>query len=251
MDSMTDRSRGVVVGVDAHTDTHDVAVLDDCGRLLARQRSRPTPPAIARCSAWIGRVRADRGDRRGVHRQLCRRAGASPTCRGPAGARGQPAAPAHAPAARQERPDRRRTGRPPRVGRKPARGRQGHQRDRRGDPPAAGRARRRRQGAQRRAERARRPDRHRSRGSAPTADRRARPHALARRCANACAPTLAGSGSPSRQPRPRCGRSRDVSPSSTARSSCSTNSSRSSSPRPRRSPSTASRSAPGTPPRCS
>jgi transposase len=35
MDSMTKAARGVVVGVDAHTDTHDAAVLDDCGRLLA------------------------------------------------------------------------------------------------------------------------------------------------------------------------------------------------------------------------
>jgi transposase len=34
MDSMTDHARAIVVGVDAHTDTHDAAVLDDCGRLL-------------------------------------------------------------------------------------------------------------------------------------------------------------------------------------------------------------------------
>jgi transposase len=34
MDSMTNR-RVIVVGVDAHADTHDAAVLDDCGRLLA------------------------------------------------------------------------------------------------------------------------------------------------------------------------------------------------------------------------
>ena len=35
MDSMTKSARAIVVGVDAHTDTHDSAVLDDCGRLLA------------------------------------------------------------------------------------------------------------------------------------------------------------------------------------------------------------------------
>jgi transposase len=34
MDSMTN-PRVVVVGVDAHAETHDAAVLDDCGRLLA------------------------------------------------------------------------------------------------------------------------------------------------------------------------------------------------------------------------
>jgi transposase len=34
MDSMTDAARAIVVGVDAHTDTHDAAALDDCGRLL-------------------------------------------------------------------------------------------------------------------------------------------------------------------------------------------------------------------------
>ena len=49
MDSMTDAARGIVVGVDAHTDTHDARVLDDCGRLLGTRRSRPTPPATANC----------------------------------------------------------------------------------------------------------------------------------------------------------------------------------------------------------
>jgi hypothetical protein len=34
MDSMTSPERRIVVGVDAHTDTHDACVLDDCGRML-------------------------------------------------------------------------------------------------------------------------------------------------------------------------------------------------------------------------
>ena len=92
-----------------------------------------------------------------------------------------------------------------------------------------------------------RADRHRSRGSAPTAHGAQDHPRLARRCAHACAPTLDGCASPSRRPRPRCGRSHDASPSSTARSSCSTASSSSSSPRPRRPRPTASRSPPGTP----
>src|SRR4051794_12861328 len=53
MDSMTERSRGVVVGVDAHTDTHDVAVLDDCGRLLARQTFAADAAGYRGLHAWI------------------------------------------------------------------------------------------------------------------------------------------------------------------------------------------------------
>src|SRR3954469_2450078 len=52
MDSMTN-SRGVVVGVDAHTDTHDVAVLDDCGRLLARQTFAADAAGYRGLHAWI------------------------------------------------------------------------------------------------------------------------------------------------------------------------------------------------------
>src|SRR4051812_21810820 len=52
MDSMTN-SRGVVVGVDAHTDTHDVAVLDDCGRLLARQTFAADDAGYRALRAWI------------------------------------------------------------------------------------------------------------------------------------------------------------------------------------------------------
>src|SRR4051794_9669467 len=52
MDSMTN-SRGVVVGVDAHTDTHDVAVLDDCGRLLARQTFAADAAGYRALREWI------------------------------------------------------------------------------------------------------------------------------------------------------------------------------------------------------
>jgi transposase len=55
MDSMTNRTRGIVVGVDAHADTHDAAVLDDCGRLLGT-RSFPADAAGYReLTQWIGR----------------------------------------------------------------------------------------------------------------------------------------------------------------------------------------------------
>src|SRR3954470_8023978 len=114
-------------------------------------------------------LRCGRRTRGGVDRQLRRRAGALPARRGSAGARGQAAARAYPPPARQERPDRCRAPRPPRPGRELGRGREGHHRDRRGDPPAADRARRCRQGAQRRAERADRPGRQRPRGPAPPA----------------------------------------------------------------------------------
>src|SRR3954449_4981468 len=51
MDSMT-HARGAVVGVDAHTDTHDVAVLDDCGRLLARQTFAADAAGYRGLHAW-------------------------------------------------------------------------------------------------------------------------------------------------------------------------------------------------------
>jgi transposase len=54
MDSMT-YSGGAVVGVDAHTDTHDVAVLDDCGRLLARQTFAADAEGYRALRAWIER----------------------------------------------------------------------------------------------------------------------------------------------------------------------------------------------------
>src|SRR4051812_29429208 len=138
MDSMT-HSHGAVIGVDAHTDTHDVAVLDDCGRLLARQTFAADAAGYRALREWIetfapiaaigvestgsyaaGLVRYLRTDGLEVlevnqpHPHTRRRRGKSD-------------------------PNRRRTGRPPRVGRQPAGRRQGHQRDRRGDPPAAGR----------------------------------------------------------------------------------------------------------------
>jgi transposase len=54
MDSMT-HAPGVVVGVDAHTDTHDVAVLDDCGRLLARATFAADAAGYRALRAWIER----------------------------------------------------------------------------------------------------------------------------------------------------------------------------------------------------
>jgi len=54
MDSMTN-SHGAVVGVDAHTDTHDVAVLDDCGRLLARQTFAADAAGYRALREWIER----------------------------------------------------------------------------------------------------------------------------------------------------------------------------------------------------
>jgi transposase len=53
MESMTDC--GVVVGVDAHTDTHDVAVLDDCGRLLGRASFAADAAGYRALAGWIAR----------------------------------------------------------------------------------------------------------------------------------------------------------------------------------------------------
>ncbi|MCA1680851.1 MAG: IS110 family transposase [Actinobacteria bacterium] len=42
----------VIVGVDAHTDTHDVAVLDDCGRLLGTRTFQADPAGYRQLLAW-------------------------------------------------------------------------------------------------------------------------------------------------------------------------------------------------------
>ncbi len=55
MDSMTDPQRGIVVGVDAHTDTHDAAVLDDCGRLLATRTFRVNAAGYRELLTWAQR----------------------------------------------------------------------------------------------------------------------------------------------------------------------------------------------------
>ena len=55
MNSMTDPRPGIVVGVDAHTDTHDAAVLDDCGRLLATRTFAADAGGYRELTAWIGR----------------------------------------------------------------------------------------------------------------------------------------------------------------------------------------------------
>jgi transposase len=50
---MTDRA--VVVGVDAHADTHDAAVLDECGRLLGRASFSADAAGYRALHAWIER----------------------------------------------------------------------------------------------------------------------------------------------------------------------------------------------------
>jgi transposase len=49
---MTKLSGSVVVGVDAHIDTHDAAVLDDCGRLLATATFAANSAGYARLLSW-------------------------------------------------------------------------------------------------------------------------------------------------------------------------------------------------------
>lgn len=55
MDSMTQPPRAIVVGVDAHTDTHDAAVLDDCGRLLATRTFAADGAGYRELTEWVGR----------------------------------------------------------------------------------------------------------------------------------------------------------------------------------------------------
>jgi transposase len=55
MDSMTNPARGIVVGVDAHTDTHDAAVLDDCGRLLGTRTFPADAAGYRELLAWTRR----------------------------------------------------------------------------------------------------------------------------------------------------------------------------------------------------
>ena len=55
---MTKAEPGVVVGVDAHTDTHDAAVLDDCGRLLATATFAANSAGYAQLLAWARRFGA-------------------------------------------------------------------------------------------------------------------------------------------------------------------------------------------------
>jgi len=55
MNSMTKAASGVVVGVDAHTDTHDAAVLDDCGRLLATRTFPADAAGYVELLTWAQR----------------------------------------------------------------------------------------------------------------------------------------------------------------------------------------------------
>jgi transposase len=52
VDSLTKTAGCVVVGVDAHTDTHDAAVLDDCGRLLATRSFAADCVGYAQLLGW-------------------------------------------------------------------------------------------------------------------------------------------------------------------------------------------------------
>jgi len=58
MNSMTQPSRAIVAGVDAHTDTHDAAVLDDCGRLLGTRTFPAVAAGYRELTAWVGRFGA-------------------------------------------------------------------------------------------------------------------------------------------------------------------------------------------------
>ena len=55
MDSMTSPEQGIVVGVDAHTDTHDACVLDDCGRLLGIGTFPADATGYRELLAWVQR----------------------------------------------------------------------------------------------------------------------------------------------------------------------------------------------------
>ena len=132
MHSMTQDQQSVVVGgVDAHTDTHHFAALDQRGPLLATKSFAVSTPGYAEALDWLERLRRGRGDRGRVHGLLCRRAGALPARTRPPRRRGQSAARAHA---------RRRAGKSDPLdaedGRAPAAGRRGD-RDPQADAPGS------------------------------------------------------------------------------------------------------------------
>jgi transposase len=53
MSSMTSPGGSVTGGVDAHTDTHDVAALDERGRLLGTRTFATTPDGNRALLAWL------------------------------------------------------------------------------------------------------------------------------------------------------------------------------------------------------
>jgi len=55
MDSMTGSALGIVVGVDAHVDTHDAAVLDACGRLLGTRTFPADASGYRGLLSWVQR----------------------------------------------------------------------------------------------------------------------------------------------------------------------------------------------------
>jgi transposase len=56
MDSMTGPALGIVVGVDAHIDTHDAAVLDACGRLLGTRTFPAGAAGYRELLSWVQRL---------------------------------------------------------------------------------------------------------------------------------------------------------------------------------------------------
>jgi transposase len=53
MDSMTDRRRGVIGGVDAHIDSHHVVALDEQGRVLGDAAFPATVSGYGRLHRWL------------------------------------------------------------------------------------------------------------------------------------------------------------------------------------------------------
>jgi hypothetical protein len=90
---MTMIEGGVIVGIDAHTDTHDAAVLDGRGRLLATRTFQANPAGYRSLLAWVE-------DFGGVAAVGVESTGSSPIANAPAPIPAAPAWP-HSPAARQ------------------------------------------------------------------------------------------------------------------------------------------------------
>jgi transposase len=249
MDSMTNGARGYVVGVDAHTDTHDAAVLDDCGRLLGTRSFPADATGYRGLTDWIARfgpivaigVESTGSYAAGLVRHLR--------------AEGLEALEVNQPHAHT----RRRRGKSDPIDAEMAArhvlaaSRPVIAKDTTGIVEAIRQLRVARDGAVKARSAALNaltglaitP-----RSSCASSSWRARRPAAARRSARASAPTRSDSTSPSTPPRPRCGRSRAASSTSTPRSRRSIASSNGLSPRRHPPPRRASPSPPATPARC-
>jgi transposase len=140
MDSMQDTEMVVIGGVDAHTDTHEAAALDQRGALLGTASFATTFAGYAALLDWLrdfGRIDVVAIESTGAYASGLVRYLREHDIR---------VLEVNQPPARQERPDRRRDGRPPRTRRQGDHDPQADRRDRRIDPAAARHARRRRQG---------------------------------------------------------------------------------------------------------